>query len=161
MGLFVKGTTLEDGKVLLMLDVHGDLVAIHQVRANTWQVFHNGNVEHRQLFFGTNAAELQQLRRIVCTGRYDEFLCRLRRAREARTTVKTPWARPVKIFSILELNSSGFWSGSRLIESDFGHKGICANIQREALRDGAFDELADVGTITRIHRQGHLEESLG
>ncbi|PMB72600.1 hypothetical protein BM221_000014 [Beauveria bassiana] len=68
-----KRAALERRKVLGHLALHVDLVVVLQVAAHAGQVDDDGDIERLELLAGTNAAELQNLRRVVGSARDNDF----------------------------------------------------------------------------------------
>ena len=108
-----------------------DLVVVLEVGADTGKVDNDGDVELLELVGGTDTAELQELRRVVCsTG--DDDLARSS-CRSGNTSVAAVLgAGLVEVLAVKEFDTSGA-RRRRFVEGDLGNVAVGPDIKRESL----------------------------
>ena len=106
------------------LDV--DLVVVLEVGADTGKVDDDGNVELLKLVGGTDTAELEELRRVVCSAG-DDDLARSSCGSSDTSIAAVLGAGLVEILTVKELDTSGARRG-RLVEVDLGNVAVGPDI---------------------------------
>ena len=126
LGTAVESAATECDEVRGSFALDVDLVVVLKVGANAGKVDNNGNVKLLELAGRTDTAELEELRRVVCsTG--DDDLARSS-CRSSDTSIAAVLrASLVEILAIEELNTSGT-RRRRLVEGDLGNMAVGPDI---------------------------------
>jgi len=122
LGSAVESAAVECNEVRGSFALDVDLVVVLEVGANAGKVDNDGNVELLELVGGTDTAELQELRRVVCSTRDDDLARSSRRSGDTSIAAGLG-AGLVEILTVKELNASG--TGRRgLVEVDLGNVAV-------------------------------------
>lgn len=135
LGTAVESTAIECAEIRGSFPLDVDLIVVLEVSTNTGKVDNDGNVELLKLVGGTDTAELEKLRRVVCsTG--DDDLARSSHQSSDTSIAAVLGAGLVEVLTVKELNTSGA-RGRRLIEVDLGNVAvrpdICAHVRVNCL----------------------------
>lgn len=153
-----EGAAFEDGKVALLFDVDGDLVAVLHVGADAGEVFDDGDVELAELGGGSDAGQLEDLRRVEGAAGNDDFFGGVDGAGGAASAAQGTGAVEVLAFEVVDADGAGL--SVLLDEADLGDVGIGLDGQGVTFADGVGDEFAHRGTSAILLDEGNLEEAL-
>jgi hypothetical protein len=156
----------ERSEVFLNLTLNADLVVILKVGADTGEVDDDGNVKLLELLSGTNTAQLEQLRRVVCSTSNDDLTGSSSRSGSTLGALVLG-AGLVEVLSVEELDTGSAGRGG-LVEGDLGDMAVHADIKRVLL--GAVgvlritdlkDELAGAVTLAVVGGERNLVQAGG
>ncbi len=158
-----EGAAVQAGEVVLDLALDGDLVVVLQVGADTGQVLDDLDAELVQLFGWTNAAQLEDLGRVVDTAGDDYFTrCRCK-ARDTGRGGLGQRAGLVEVSAVEEVDAGSTGGVVALVEGHFGNVGVHADVKGVFLRaiivlriPDSNNELASAVSVSIVGRDGNL-----
>lgn len=122
----VEPTAIECDEIRGSFALDADLIVVLEVSANTGKVDNDRNVKILELAGGTDTAEFQELRRVVCASGDDDFARSSRRS-SLTSIAAVLGAGLVKVLTVKELNTSST-RGSGLVEVDLGNVAVGPDI---------------------------------
>jgi hypothetical protein len=126
LGTAVESTTIECAEVRGSPALDVDLVVVLEVSANTGKVDNDGNVKLLELVRGTDTAELEELRGVVCSTGDNDLAGSSGRSSDT-SVAAVLGAGLVKILAIKELDTGGA-RRRRLVEVNLGNVAVGPHI---------------------------------
>jgi len=126
LGTSVESAAVECDEVRGSFALDIDLVVVLEIGADTGKVDNDGNVKLLKLVGGTDATELQELRRVVCATRNDD-LARSSCGSSDASIAAVLGAGLVEILTVKEFDTSGTRRRG-LVKGDLGHVAVGPDI---------------------------------